>query len=63
MQELFGEEDSKQVEDLGSASGEGCIPRACHYFEWIGQLNCKVYLIQPDALAGDLIFVIQEKPH
>jgi hypothetical protein len=63
MQGLFRQEDSKQIKDVISASGEGCIPRPCYYFKWIGQLNSKVCVIQPNTLAGDLIFVVQEKPH
>jgi DnaJ-class molecular chaperone len=60
---VLGEEDSKQIKDVISSSGEGRIPWPRNYLEWIGQLNRKVCLIQPDALAGDLVFVIQEKPH
>jgi DnaJ-class molecular chaperone len=63
MQGVLGQEDSKQIKDAVSASGEGRIPWPRNYLEWLGQLNSKVCLIQPDALAGDLVFVVQEKPH
>lgn len=63
VQELPGKEDRHKGEDHRGASRKGSLPRTRNHPQRRGQRNRTHPLIQPDAMAGDLIFVVQEKPH
>ena len=63
MQSLQRSKNRKQKENNGSSSGQRIFPWSCYQSLWIRKLNGKIVFIQPDALPGDLIFVVQQKPH